>query len=65
MVKVPGAVTLKDCTEDWEPEMTLRPSYSKVSARAAPAPDAQAASSKIEAGKNRRIFMVIVSVSIA
>src|SRR5260370_40216528 len=62
MVKIPGVVTLNDCTVDWDPEITLIPSYSKVSARAAPAPNAQAASNKIEAGKNRRIFMVILSI---
>src|SRR5258708_4854231 len=62
MVKRPGVVTLNDCTVDWAPEITLMPSYSKVSARAAPAPSVQAASNKIEAGKNRRIFMMILSI---
>src|SRR5579863_9953736 len=63
MVKTPGAVTLNDCTEDWDPDMTLIPSYSRVSARAAPPDSNQAAGSKIEAGKKRSLFMAILSIS--
>jgi hypothetical protein len=63
MVKLPGAVTLNDCTEDCDPDMTLIPSYSRVSARAAPAGSAQAASANNGTAKNFNTFMVILSNS--